>query len=45
MADEVPERRAGLKTVLVFLMLFAVLGDQSTAWLLPTWTLCVEEQF
>lgn len=26
MADEVPERRAGLKTALVFLMLFAVLG-------------------
>jgi peptidoglycan/LPS O-acetylase OafA/YrhL len=26
-------------------LLFAVLGDQSTAWLLPTWTLCVEEQF
>lgn len=26
MTDEVPERRAGLKTVLVFLMLFAVLG-------------------
>jgi len=26
-------------------LLFAVLGDQATAWLLPTWTLCVEEQF
>ena len=26
-------------------LLFAALGDQSTAWLLPTWTLCVEEQF
>ena len=26
MTDEVPERRAGLKTALVFLMLFAVLG-------------------
>lgn len=26
MTDEVPERRAGLKTLLVFLMLFAVLG-------------------
>ena len=27
MTDEVPERRAGLKTLLVFLMLFAVLGS------------------
>src|SRR6195256_5876130 len=27
MTDEVPERRAGLKTALVFLMLFAVLGS------------------
>jgi 2,3-bisphosphoglycerate-dependent phosphoglycerate mutase len=26
MAEEIPERRAGLKTALVFLMLFAVLG-------------------
>ncbi len=26
MADEIPERRAGLKTALVFLMLFALLG-------------------
>ena len=26
MTDEVPERRAGLKTALVFAMLFAVLG-------------------
>jgi hypothetical protein len=26
-------------------LLFAIVGDQSTAWLLPTWTLCVEEQF
>jgi peptidoglycan/LPS O-acetylase OafA/YrhL len=26
-------------------LLFAVVGDPATAWLLPTWTLCVEEQF